>query len=275
MQALRTRLVVAIGLTIGGLAGCGNPDLPGITTSTKEDKSVFIPQALSYQVIGVYPHDTGAYTQGLIWHNGKLMEGTGQLEESNLRVVDLETGKVLKQVNNEKDVFGEGITVLGNKLYQLTWRNKKGFVYDATTLKRLGEFPLNTEGWGITHNGSELIYSDGSSILYFLDTATFRELRRINVNDNFGPVGNLNELEWINGFVFANRYQTDMIYKINPDNGRVEARIDLSDLKGQAGFTVADRYNEVLNGIAYDSATGRIFITGKYWPKLFEIKIGE
>ncbi len=256
------------------VTGCNSGDVPGITTSTKEDKTVFIPENLSYQVIAEYPHDPAAYTQGLIWHNGKLIEGTGQFGESNLRIVDLETGNVLKQVANKEEIFGEGITLLDGKIYQITWQNKKGYVYDAESLSLIKEFTINTEGWGLNNNGKQLIYSDGSSNLYFLDTANFRELNRLSVTDNFGPVGNLNELEWIEGSVFANRYQTDLIYKIDPENGRVTGRIDFSLLKGTSGITIKDPYNEVLNGIAYDSATGRIFITGKYWSKMFEIKIG-
>ena len=252
-----------------------SPELPGISTTTNDDKSVFIPASPGYQIMAEYPHDPKAYTQGLIWYNNNLLEGTGQVEESNLRKVDLTTGKVLKQANNEKDIFGEGITVLNGKIYQLTWKNKKGFVYDAATFKRLSEFPINTEGWGITTNGTELIYSDGSSNLYFLDTASFREIKRIGVTDNFGPVGQLNELEWINGFVWANRWQTDIIYKIDPSSGRVVARVDFSGLKQTANLNLKDTNSEVLNGIAWDSVGKRLFITGKYWPKLFEVKIAE
>ncbi|HSK12732.1 MAG TPA: glutaminyl-peptide cyclotransferase [Phnomibacter sp.] len=267
-------IIFALSLII--LFGCNcNPEIPGIVTGKKEDMTVFIPESPGYRVIAEYPHDTAAYTQGLIWHNGHLLEGTGQFGKSDLRVVDLTTGKVLKQTKNAEDVFGEGITYLNGKIYQVTWQNKKGFIYDAKTLKPIGEFPLNTQGWGLTTNGSELILSDGSNVLYFLDTATFREQRRVGVSDNFGPVGNLNELEWVNGFVFANRWQSDMIYKINPESGRVEARIDFSGLKEQAGFNVNDPSNEVLNGIAYDSVNNRFFITGKYWPRLFEVKIGQ
>lgn len=252
-----------------------SPELPGISTTTNDDKSVFIPASPGYQVMAEYPHDTGAYTQGLIWYNNHLLEGTGQVKESNLRKVELATGKVLQQADNEDDVFGEGIAELNGKIYQLTWQNKKGYVYDAATLKRLSEFPLNTEGWGITTNGTELIYSDGSSNLYFLDTLKFREIKRIGVTDNFGPVSNLNELEWIDGFVWANRWQTDIIYKIDPTSGRVVARVDFSGLKQTAGFALKDANSEVLNGIAWDSVGKRLFITGKYWPKLFEVKIAE
>jgi glutamine cyclotransferase len=252
-----------------------SPELPGISTTTNDDKSVFIPASPGYQVMAEYPHDTKAYTQGLIWYNNHLLEGTGQVKESNLRKVDLTTGKVLKQANNDDNVFGEGITELNGKIYQLTWQNKKGYVYDAVTFKKLSEFPLNTEGWGITTNGTELIYSDGSSNLYFLDTSKFREIKRIGVTDNFGPVSNLNELEWIDGFVWANRWQTDIIYKIDPTSGRVVARVDFSGLKETGGLNLKDANSEVLNGIAWDSVGKRLFITGKYWPKLFEVKIAE
>jgi glutaminyl-peptide cyclotransferase len=277
MQALKTKFPILILLTtLLTVFSCQcNPDVPGIVTQKKEDMKVFIPESPAYRIVAAYPHDTAAYTQGLIWHDGYLIEGTGQEGESNLRRVELETGKVVKQTNNADDIFGEGITYLNGNIYQITWRNKKGFVYDAKTLKPKGEFPINTQGWGLTTNGVELIYSDGSSNLYFLDTATFREKRRIGVTDNFGPVSNLNELEWIDGYVWANRWQSDVIYKIDPESGRVLARVDFSGLKQQAGFRVNDTSNEVLNGIAYDSVNNRFFITGKYWPKLFEVKIGE
>jgi glutaminyl-peptide cyclotransferase len=252
-----------------------NPEIPGIVTQKKEDMSVFIPESPAYRIVAEYPHDTAAYTQGLIWHEGYLLEGTGQYGESNLRQVELTTGKVLKQSKNSNDIFGEGITMLNGKIYQITWQNRKGYIYDVKTLKQTGEFSLNTDGWGLTTDGKELIYSDGSSNLYFLDTSNFREIKRVGVTDNFGAVSNLNELEWIDGYVWANRYQTDMIYKINPESGRVEARVDFSGLKQQAGFTVKDPNNEVLNGIAYDTEGKRLFITGKYWPKLFEVKIGD
>jgi len=254
--------------------GCNFPTT-GTDPGENDNSGVFIPASPAYQIIAMHPHDEKAYTQGLIWHDGNLLEGTGQLGESNLRKVDLATGKVLKQVDNSGEIFGEGVTVLNGKIYQITWQNKKGFVYDAKTFAKINEFAINTEGWGLTTNGKELIYSDGSSNLYFLDTASFRELRRVGVSDNFGPVGNLNELEFIDGFVWANRYQSDFIYKIDPASGRVEARVDFSGLKQQAGFSVNDPMNEVLNGIAWDSMGKRMFITGKYWPKLFEVKVGE
>lgn len=248
---------------------------PKQTVSQTPENDLFMPKILSYTIKATYPHDPKAFTQGLIWHNGQLVEGTGMEGESNLRKVTLENGKVTAQVNNTPEIFGEGVTYLNGKFYQITWQNNKGFVYDAKTLNKLQEFPLNTEGWGLTTNGVELIVSDGSSNIYFLDTATFREKRRIGVSDNFGPVSNLNELEWVNGHIWANRLQSDIIYKIEPESGRVVAKVDFSQLKQQGGFEVENPLNEVLNGIAYDSASKRFFITGKYWPKLFEVEITE
>lgn len=233
------------------------------------------PSAISYRLMKEYPHDTSAFTQGLVWYNNQLMEGTGQLGESNVRRVDLATGKVLQQTNNTKEIWGEGITVLNDKLYQITWQNNKAFVYDVKSLKLLQEFPLNTEGWGLTHNGTELILSDGSSNLYFYDPVTFKELRRIGVYDQLGPKGNLNELEYINGFVYANIWQSDYIVKIDPASGKIVAMADFSDLRSKAGIPMPNGMEhspDVLNGIAYDSVGKRIFITGKYWPKLFEIQ---
>lgn len=255
------------------LAACNNrpnttPDAPLPTEGAEA-----APANLSYSIINIYPHDEKAYTQGLIWHNNALIEGTGQEGESSIRIVDLKTGKPDVKVVNDPTVFGEGITLLGNKLYQLTWTSGKGYVYDAQTFKLLREFTIHTQGWGLTHNGAELIMSDGSSNLYFLDTINFRELRRVGVSDNFGAVGNLNELEFIDGFVFANRWQTDLVYKIDPENGNVVARIDFSGLPEKGGFTLKDKNNEVLNGLAWDSVGKRLFVTGKYWPRLFEVKL--
>lgn len=246
------------------------PDNPAPGTGIQE------PQTLSYQVVAEYPHDTGAYTQGLLWHNGQLVEGTGQLEESNVRKVDLKSGKVLAEVKNAPNVFGEGVTILNGKLYQITWQNRVGYVYDAATLKKEKEFSLPTaEGWGLTHNGAELIMSDGSSNLYFLNPETLREQRRLGVYDHLGPKGNLNELEYAQGYIYANQYLTDYILKIDPESGRVVARANLADLRSKAGIAPMGQQPggpDVLNGIAYDSATQRFFITGKYWPKLFEVK---
>ncbi len=253
-------------------AACGDTDTPADNKDTGTATVAAIP-VINYTVGQQYPHDTAAFTQGLIWHNGLLFEGTGQLGQSNLRKVDLATGKVLAQTNNTDDVFGEGITLFNNKIYQLSWQNRKGFVYDAATLKKLEEFPLNTEGWGITHNGKELIVSDGSSNLYFLDPVSFKEIRRVGVTDNYGYVSELNELEYIDGFVYANKWRTNYILKIDADNGKVAGRMDLSQLKGIVQAQLEDPDNNVLNGIAYDSTSRTMYVTGKNWPALFAITL--
>lgn len=257
------------------LAACADPDT-NTNTGTEPAVADNAPAIINYQLINTYPHDAGAFTQGLVWYNNHLVEGTGQYGESNVRHVDVATGKVSKEVKNAADIFGEGITILNGKIYQLTWQNNKAFVYDAATLKLLQEFPLKTEGWGITHNGTELIVSDGSSNLYFLNPANFQETKRIGVADAMGPKGNLNELEYINGYVYANIWQTDDIVKIDPNSGQIVGRLNFADLKSKAGITsnpMDAKAPDVLNGIAYDSVGHRLFITGKYWPKLFEIKL--
>ena len=270
---LKNILPLAALVVVAFFASCNNqPDTSPDTPITDEPAEA-TPATLSYSITNIYPHDEKAYTQGLIWHNNKLIEGTGQEGESNIRVVDLKTGKPDVKVVNDAKVFGEGITLLGNKLYQITWTTGKGYVYDAKTFKLLREFPINTQGWGLTNNGAELILSDGSNNLYFFDTTNLRELRRIGVSDNFGAVGNLNELEYIDGYVYANRWQTDLVYKIDPENGKVVARIDFSGLPEKGGFSLKDKNNEVLNGIAWDPVEKRLFVTGKYWPKLFEVKL--
>ena len=268
------RLVLAA-MVLGAACTPAPQDEP-VTVVTED---VPPPPAIPYAVVKEYPHDPKAYTQGLVWHNGYLLEGTGQYKESNVRRVDLATGKVKQQTRNTDEIFGEGITVLNGKLYQISWREQKGFVYDAASLKQLQEFTLPTqEGWGLTNNGQELILSDGTSNLYFLDPASFRETRRVGVYDNMGPRVFINELEYINGFVYANIWQTDFIVKIDPNSGRIVGRADLSDLRGKTGIPAPgtdEKGPDVLNGIAWDSTGKRIFITGKYWPKLFEVKLDQ
>ncbi|SDD16884.1 glutaminyl-peptide cyclotransferase [Williamwhitmania taraxaci] len=228
------------------------------------------PKQMTCKVTKVYPHDIGAYTQGLVFHEGGFLEGTGQMGESNLRRVELNTGKVLQQYNIPSDIFGEGITVLGDKIFQITWRSNVCFVYDTKTFSLLTKFSYPTEGWGITTVDKQLVMSDGSNLLYYMDPEYFTEKSRLEVFDNEGPVHYLNELEYIDGFIWANVYMTDRIVKIDPKTGAVVADVmcrnllKSSDKKGNT---------DVLNGIAYDAKTGRIFITGKYWPKLFEVEM--
>ncbi|MCG3208443.1 MAG: hypothetical protein FOGNACKC_02048 [Anaerolineae bacterium] len=224
----------------------------------------------TYTVVNTFPHDRNGFTQGLIYLDGIFYEGTGLTGRSTLRKVDVETGSVLQMINLPAELFGEGITVLGNRLYQLTWKAGRGFVYNKDTFEIIQEFSYPTEGWGITHDGRRLIMSDGSDTLYFWDPDTLQEIGRVHVFDQRGPVVRLNELEYINGEVFANVWQTSTIARINPETGQVTGWILLDGLLTPADLTEPV---DVLNGIAYDAATDRLFITGKFWPKVFEIKL--
>ncbi len=235
-----------------------------------EPKIVHQTPIYGYRVINRYPHDPHGFTQGLVFKDGFLFEGTGLRGRSSLRKVDLVTGRILQYRNLPAHFFGEGVTVYHDKLIQLTWRAHQGFVYDKDTFQLLGTFHYPTEGWGITHNGEHLIMSDGTSILYFLDPETYKEKRRIEVRDLGGPVSNLNELEYVQGLILANIWKTDMIAQISPDTGDIVGWIDLKGL-----LSPEDRVQrvDVLNGIAYDQGNDRLFVTGKLWPRLFEIKL--
>jgi glutaminyl-peptide cyclotransferase len=223
-----------------------------------------------YQVVHVYPHDPNAFTQGLIYMDGHLYESTGLNGRSSLRTVDLATGRVLQKYDLPAAYFGEGLTDWGSTLVQLTWRAHKGFVYDRFSFSLLRTFPYEGEGWGITHDDKQLIMSDGTSYLRFLDPKSFRETKRIHVTDDSGRgVENLNELEYIHGEIYANIWQTDKIVRINPHTGKVAGWLDLSGLMDKRQLD----NDAVLNGIAYDAAGNRLFVTGKLWPKLFEIKL--
>jgi glutamine cyclotransferase len=235
------------------------------------------PANLGYQLIKEYPHDTACFTEGLQYVDGKLLESAGQYGESNIRFTSLETGKPIKQVKLADKYFGEGCTQLNGRIYQMTYQEKTCFVYDAATLKKTGEFNYNFgEGWGMTTDGKSLIISNGGSNLFWYDPVTFKEINRVGVTNQYGPVGKINELEYIKGFIYANIWREDEVIKIDPGSGRVVAVFNLQDLRGKAGIPVPDMAGEtgpeVMNGIAYDSTGNRIFITGKYWPKLFEVK---
>jgi glutaminyl-peptide cyclotransferase len=223
-----------------------------------------------YQIVNSYPHDVNAFTQGLIFHDGFLYESTGIQGRSSLRKVELETGSVLQKYLLPTRFFGEGLTLWKDKLIQLTWHGGMGIVYDQKTFNPLYGFPYSTEGWGITHDGRHLIMSDGSSTLYFLDPETFRQIKNIKIHDGNVAVANLNELEYVNGEIYANVWLTDYIARIAPETGRVLGWIDLEELLGEEERTPSAN---VLNGIAYDKQQDRLFVTGKYWPKLFEIKV--
>jgi len=233
------------------------------------------PANIPVSIIAVYPHDSSAYTQGLEIFNGKLYESTGDYINSSLRITDLKSGKVLQQHNmGSKEIFGEGITIFNNKIYQLTWQNNFINVYDVNDITRpIKTFKWNYEGWGITHTDKELIISDGSANLYFVNPDDLRINATRQVTDNYGPVRNINELEYIDGFLFANVYGNDVILKIDPSNGHVVGNIQLPGIIRQYSKGFVPNDNEVLNGIAWDSTAKKMYITGKHWPKLFEISL--
>ncbi len=222
-----------------------------------------------YRVVHVYPHDPEAFTQGLVYLDGFLYEGTGLNGRSSIRKVKLENGEVVQIQKVDSQYFGEGIAVKGDTIYELTWQSEIGFLYDRATFKRKGTFNYKGEGWGLTTDGHRLIMSDGTAFLRFLDPVTLKELSRIQVKDGTTPVANLNELEYVKGEIFANVWQSHRIARISPKTGRVTGWLDLEGLLTPREAQQAD----VLNGIAYDAAGDRLFVTGKLWPKLFEIKI--
>ncbi len=232
--------------------------------------SDIVPAAYTYRVVKEYDHDPGAYTQGLQYVDGWLYEGTGNYGTSTLRRVALETGEVEKIRTLDQSLFGEGITVFGERIYQLTYKSQVGFIYDKSSFEEIQKvYYQNKEGWGLTHNGTELIMSDGTNVIYFLDPEMFTTIRQLEVYHNEGPADSLNELEYIDGKIWANRYFTDEIVIIDPETGKVEGRINL---KGILKATDRKSSTDVLNGIAWDQPGDRLFVTGKLWPKLFEIK---
>lgn len=241
--------------------------LPTITATTQLSGPTPI---YTYTVINVYPHDPEAFTEGLAFDEDVLYEGTGLQGRSYLRKVDLTTGKVLQQVDLAATLFGEGITVFGDHIYQLTWQSHQGFIYDKNSFTQQQEFSYPTEGWGLTHDGAQLIMSDGTARIYFRDPITLAEIGHLDVYDEHGPVVMLNELEYVRGEIYANVWQTDRIARIDPKRGQVVGWIDLTGL-----MPLQERVNTdaVLNGIAYQPAADRLFVTGKLWPKLFEIQL--
>lgn len=268
------------------------PDLYNVTTGRKSLKvtafregkpqntvtrfmivfSDIVPKRYGYRVIHTYPHSRDAFTQGLVYDNGVLYEGTGQETGSTLREEELETGKVIRQHDLDDSLFGEGIALYNDRIYQVTWKNKIGFVYNKSDFKLINKIYYATEGWGLTTINDKIVMSDGTNILYFFEPEMFTVVSKIEVYDNEKKVDQLNELEYINGEIWANIWMTDLIARIDPLSGKVVAYIDLKDILPKSDRN-AD--TDVLNGIAYDKKTNRIFVTGKNWPKLFEIKLTE
>lgn len=223
-----------------------------------------------YEVLNMWEHDPYAFTQGFLFFDGKLLESTGEEGRSSLRRVEPQTGKILKKINVPEPYFAEGIAVLNGKVYQLTWQHQLGFIYDAQSFEEVGEFKYEGEGWGLTTDGKSLILSNGSNQIRFLDPASFKVTRTITVTDNKTPINQLNELEWVQGEIYANVWHDQKIAVINAETGRVSAWIDLTGLMPPEELSDPEA---VLNGIAYDQAGGRLFVTGKLWPRVFEIKV--
>ncbi len=227
------------------------------------------PELWTFEIVATFPHEPAAFTQGLAIHDGRLYEGTGQYGESTLRRVELATGRVEKMITLGNSYFGEGITIFGGRLYQLTWQNNVALVYDVETFDRLGTYRYDGEGWGLTHDGTHLIVSDGSASIRFHDPETFDVVRHLTVQVDGEPVTSLNELEYVNGEIWANLWYQDRIARISPETGAVLGWIDLSGLYPRSLRTSED----VLNGIAYDADADRLYVTGKNWPWLYEIDV--
>lgn len=264
-----------MGVALAMLAGAA-PIVSGSALSSSPLQTTDAPAASPLdlieeaEVIAIYPHDAGAFTQGLFFSEGRLFESTGQRGESAIREVDLATGKVKREVKLSAQYFGEGSTAWGKTIVSLTWQHGKGFRWDRDSFRQLGEFAYTGEGWGLTQDGESLILSDGTSALRFLDPETFAERRRITVTWRGRPVNQLNELEYVRGAILANIWHTDMIVRIDPASGAITGVIDLGDI---AASVATPDSEAVLNGIAWDDKAGKLYVTGKRWPKLFEIAL--
>lgn len=250
-------------------------DQRGIVTLSFRLKPDTAPQKLNYDILKVYPHDPKAYTQGLVYQDGLMYESTGQYGESGIRKSDLEEGKTMAVLNIDSKLFGEGITIYEDKIYQLTWTSGQGFVYDLKNFTLESTFTYNTQGWGITTQGNHLIMSDGSHKLYHISPSSFGVIKEVEVYDHNGPVERLNELEYIDGLVWANVWMTDRIVIIDPETGVVKKELDMSRLLSGQERKQLDDSDDVLNGIAWNADKKSVYLTGKRWPKLFEIKIRE
>jgi len=233
-------------------------------------KSDIIPESYTFEIIKIFPHDPQSFTQGLEWYDGKLWEGTGLNGKSTLMETELQTGKAIQKLNLDNQYFGEGITIWNKQLFQITWQNRKGFVYNLPELKKIREFSYPTDGWGLCHVGNELAMSNGSNSIYFYEPEKFKQTHKIEVWDNKNPIENINELEEVEGNIWANKYQTDSLVKIDPKTGKVLAYADLSGILKDEDRTGEE---DVLNGIAFKADENLFYVTGKNWSKVFAIRL--
>lgn len=268
-------LFATLGLvgTAGAFGACSESDSAAsaaAATDSLEGPAVERTPTYTFDVVAEYPHDSQAFTQGLQWHDNRLFESTGQVGQSNIREVELVSGRVLRQQDLEEPHFGEGIVILGSTLYQITWTTGKAFTYDWKTFKRTGQFNYDGEGWGLTTDGTSLIMSNGSDVLIWRDPKTFTAQKSVAVTDKGTPVKQLNELEWVKGEIWANVWQSEQIARIDPATGQVLGWIDLKGILPSMDRTGKE---DVMNGIAYDAAKDRLFVTGKFWSKLYEIRL--
>jgi len=232
------------------------------------------PKSITYSIIKSYPHDSSSYTEGLLFYKGALYESTGEKGSSRLIKVDLNSGKSLMSIDLDKNYFGEGIVIINDTIYQLTYQEKVGFMYSLKDFKKIGEFQFaSKEGWGMTTDGKNIIATDGSSQLYYYEPGSFRLIKTQDVTEAGSLSFNLNELEYINGYIYANQWQSPYILKIDPASGQIVGKINFSNLCDMV--KVNNPYVDSFNGIAYDSTTKKIFVTGKYWPQMFEVQFGE
>lgn len=244
--------------------------LAGCSQKKNETPAVETIPSISYQVVNSFPHDTQAFTEGLLIHDSKLYESTGD-KESWIGVVDIKTGKTDKKVQLDPKYFGEGMTIINNKVYYLTWKHKLGFIYDLKTFKEIGQFNYDTEGWGMTNDGKNIIMSDGSDKIHFLDTVTMKPVKSISVTQNGNPLKGINELEYVEGFIYANVWQTSTVVKIDINTGKVVGNLELLALTQQARELKPEV--DVLNGIAWHPKTRLMLVTGKYWNYIYVLKL--
>ena len=252
-------------------AGCKSGDGSQTQSASASTNNASI-ATINYQVINIYPHDSTSFTEGFFLNNGKMYESTGDPDNTNaskLLCYDYKMGKIFQSIS-VPDYFGEGISVVGNRLYQLTWKEHKVFVYDFPSLNKVGEMSWQRDGWGMTTDGKNLILSDGSSNLYYVNPADFSLIKTVNIIGEYGPQVNINELEYVDGFIYANVWQQNEIIKIDPQAGKVAAQLDLTNIRQNNGVAAS---GDVLNGIAYNDSTHTLLVTGKYWTKIFELKL--